>query len=324
MLIHISLRLQEETANVEGHLLQSEFTRTILSCFSTNKINSFDSNLLEPLLKLLRLSPAIAASLAVPEMFTGIGLRLGHKKAVVRLNLLRLVRIILDACDPEAMGAPNGINPLGSRQVQSLLDTIRVLAEKDSAVLVRNLASELVKLKVESVLADAPSIVPGSSRRSGSGSSRRNYTPPNLHVSMSMPQTPTQSSRYRHGHGLSSGSAYIEVAASPRRTPASITHERDGVAYRPRSREGTGIPRRISGESNASGSNGTPPVRSRLPRTSLSYSRSSFSGQAPPVISRSESAMSNKENVGRVRAGSGPGSPAVGKRRARAPSDAKW
>ncbi|MBE3046750.1 hypothetical protein IMZ48_30320, partial [Candidatus Bathyarchaeota archaeon] len=102
---------------MEGHLLQSEFTRTVLSCFSTNKLNSFDSNLLEPLLKLLRLSPAIAASLAVPEMFAGIGLRLGHKKAVVRLNLLRLVRIILDAVDAEAGGA------LGSRQVRALLDT---------------------------------------------------------------------------------------------------------------------------------------------------------------------------------------------------------
>lgn len=298
---------------MEGHLLQSEFTRTVLSCFSTNKLNSFDSNLLEPLLKLLRLSPAIAASLAVPEMFAGIGLRLGHKKAVVRLNLLRLVRIILDACDPDTAGA------LGGRQVQSLLDTIRVLAEKDSAVLVRNLAAELVKLKVEGALADAGP-VPGSARRSGSGNSRRNFTPPGLHVSMSMPQTPTQGVRYRHGQNLSGGPAYIEVAASPRRTPG-VTHERDGGVYRPRSREGTGIPRRVSGEAGGAAAQG----RSRLPRTSLSYSRASFSGQAPPVISRSESALSNKENVGRAGGGGGGGgaSPAV-KRRGRTPSDAKW
>lgn len=140
---------------------------------------------------------------------------------------------------------------------------------------------------------------------------------------MSMPQTPTQGSRYRHGHGLSSGNAYIEVAASPRRTPG-ITHEREGSVYRPRSREGTGIPRRVSGESSGASNGAATPARSRLPRTSLSYSRSSFSGQGPPVISRSESAMSNKENAGRAAAGSGPGSPAVGKRRARAPSDAKW
>ncbi|SPN97509.1 related to septation (sepH) gene [Cephalotrichum gorgonifer] len=325
--------LQEETANVEGHLLQSDFTKTILSCFSTNKLNSFDSNLLEPLLKLLRLSPSIAASFAVPEMFTGIGLRLGHKKAVVRLNLLRLVRIILDACDPDMMGLGNGSSVLGSREVQSLLDTIRVLAEKDSAVLVRNLASELVKLRVErAAFPDLPVTAPGTSRRSGSGG-RRTYTPPGLHVSMSMPPTPTPGGgpRYRNAQALSGGGgAYIEVAASPRRTTASHPLDRDAIVYRPRSRDGTGIPRRVSGDASAGVSpNGTPGGgsggggRSRLPRTSLSYSRSSFSGQAPPVISRSESALSNKENVGRGITGS-PAVSVAGKRRTRAPSDAKW
>ncbi|CAI4215349.1 unnamed protein product [Parascedosporium putredinis] len=190
--------LQEETANVESHLLNSEFTKTILSSFSTNKLNSFDSNLLEPLLKLVRLSPSIAASLAVPEMLAGISQRLGHKKPVVRLNLC-----VLSA----------------SSSMPSLMSTIQRLADKDSAVLVRNLASELVKLRVglepfPDVLA-APTVIPNSpvpsSRRPGSGNRRNNsYTPPGLHVSMSVPPTPSHANP-RHRPSIStSGGAYIE------------------------------------------------------------------------------------------------------------------
>ncbi|KAI8306436.1 Cytokinesis protein [Colletotrichum sp. SAR11_59] len=148
----IFIWLQEETAKVESHLLDGKFTDAIVACFHTNKLNSFDANLLEPLLKLLRLSPSIAGSLAKPEMFAGIGQRLGHKKAVVRLNLLRLVRNIMDACDSEMLGMGNGSSSLNIKQVRSLFDAIQTLAEKDSAVLVRNLASELVKSHNDSEL----------------------------------------------------------------------------------------------------------------------------------------------------------------------------
>ncbi|CAM1500562.1 Fc.00g097240.m01.CDS01 [Cosmosporella sp. VM-42] len=324
--------LQEETANVESHLVEGRFTRSIVSCFNTNKLNAFDSNLLEPLLKLLRLSPSVAASLAKPEMFAGIAQRLGHKKAVVRLNLLRLVRNIMDACEP-GIGNGDGTRSLNSSQVRSLMDAIQMLAEKDSAVLVRNLASELVRSNIESsdlVHEVVPSSVVSqtSSRRSGS---RRNtsYTPPGLHSSMSVPQTPTHRSR-----GSLAGNAYIEVAASPRRSAAL---EREGVLYRPRSRDGpTGIPRRVSGDAmslgNAAG-------KSRLPRTSMvggGGRASEVRGQTPMVV-RSDSSLSNKENAIRAsssREGLGirdgvPGMTSVtagvaGKRHRRAPSDVKW
>ncbi|KAJ3529989.1 hypothetical protein NM208_g9521 [Fusarium decemcellulare] len=130
----ILIWLQEETANVESHLVEGSFTRAIISGFSTNRLNAFDSNLLEPLLKLLRLSPSVAASLAKPEMFAGIAQRLGHKKAVVRLNLLRLVRTIMDACEP-GLGSGDGTRSLNSSQVRSLMGAIQTLSEKDSAVL---------------------------------------------------------------------------------------------------------------------------------------------------------------------------------------------
>jgi hypothetical protein len=355
--------LQEETANVESHLIDGSFAKAIVSCFNTNKLNAFDSNLLEPLLKLLRLSPSVAASLAVPEMFAGIAQRLGHKKAVVRLNLLRLVRIIMDACEPDSIGLGNGSSTLNTKQVQSLLDAIRTLAENDSAVLVKNLASELVKSRAEAAafldgMSSTASVATqqgpgGPARRSGSGARRNtSYTPPGLHSSMSMPPTPTHSGpRNRSSQSVT----YIEVAASPRR---AATHERDALLYRPRSRDGaTAIPRRVSGDasgsinsiisstlSNGSSTGSGSVSKSRLPRTSSHMARvsggSHHISSSAPIISRSESSMSNKENAGRVVPGTpvsssaaasaahverGVSTAGVGKRRTRAPSsDLKW
>jgi hypothetical protein len=326
--------LQEETANVESHLGDGNFTRAIVGCFNTNRINAFDSNLLEPLLKLLRLSPVLAAALARPEMFAGISQRLGHKKAVVRLNLLRLVRIITDACDPSVLGTGDGLRSLNTSQVRSLMDSIQSLAETDSAVLVRNLAAELVKSS--SVGARKGSISAASSSTAGSGigsprildsssdaaapggyyyypstssvasstasSSRRtnrrntSYTPPGLHASASVPITPT----HHRTRASLAGSAYIEVAASPRRS-AAVEREQGagGSFYRPRSRDGpTGIPRRrVSGDSSSGNFASGPKIRSRLPQTASSGSitpTSRFGGG--PTVVRSESNASNKEN----------------------------
>ncbi|EGX87639.1 cell division control protein 15, cdc15 [Cordyceps militaris CM01] len=326
--------LQEETANVESHLIDGGFTRAIISGFNTNRLNSFDSNLLEPLLKLLRLSPGVAASLAKPEMFAGIAQRLGHKKAVVRLNLLRLVRTIIDTCDT-VLGKGDGTTSLNSAQVRSLMEVIQTLAEIDSAVLVRNLAAELVRSHLES--RPSPSAVMrhdsiASSQTNSASSSRRSatrrntsYTPPSLQSSISFPQTPTHRSR-----ASLAGNALIEVAASPRRVVAGGSGgsgsgggggvlDRDNLLfqqYRPRSRDGTNLPRRVSGDASSTTSSHSssglmmPPssassaAKSRLPRTSLASitSRGGVLGTgirgepAPPMVVRSDSSASNKEN----------------------------
>ncbi|KAI9653493.1 MAG: hypothetical protein M1829_001286 [Trizodia sp. TS-e1964] len=127
--------LQEETAKVEEHLLSGDFTDAIVKCFNTSKANAFE-NLLEPLQKLLRLSLPVAHSLARPDLFSRILQKLSHNKAVVRLNLLRIVRSIFDASDGQA----EVIWQYG------LYEAIQKLAETDSAVLVRNMASELLKI----------------------------------------------------------------------------------------------------------------------------------------------------------------------------------
>ncbi|KAI1193912.1 hypothetical protein F5X97DRAFT_312511 [Nemania serpens] len=326
--------LQEETTKVESHLLNGKFTDAILSCFHNPKINAFDPNLLEPLLKLLRLSPPLAASLAKPDMYSGIAQRLSHKKAVVRLNLLRLVRNIL----VEAREHGSFINHR-ERQLKSLLDAIRILAEKDSAVLVRNLASDLIVSHIDgngdqSALATSTS---GSAHSHSRTAPRRIFTPPSLHSTPSIPHTPTHAPRYPQS------SAYIEVASSPRRSAASLAHERDAAFQRPRSRDEapgipiSSIPRRVSGDVQAG--MGMPiGAKNRVSRSSGLYPRPSSSSLAP---SRSESESSNKENTtgasGRsaryssrysppvAAGGSGGGTPSfpVKQRRSRAPSDGK-
>ncbi|KAI0595475.1 cell division control protein [Biscogniauxia sp. FL1348] len=285
--------LQEETAKVEAHLLSNQFTDAILSCFNTHKNNAFDPNLLEPLLKVLRLSPNLAATLANSEMYAGIAQKLTHKKAVVRLNLLRLVRNILEA--QEYYSSPR------DRQLRSLHDVIRTLAEKDSAVLVRNLASDLVMSHIE--VTNDQMHPPFSASTSTAGSSRprsgrRIYTPPSLQHSTSLPpRTPTHVSR------SSQSSAYVEVASSPKRSAVALAHERDPSLFRPRSMDGpsnapvSSIPRRISVDAQAS-SNGSGGNRNRLSRSSgLHFARPSLTSL---TAVRSESVLSNKENVTQV------------------------
>ncbi|KAH6604533.1 ste ste11 cdc15 kinase, partial [Trichoderma cornu-damae] len=305
--------LQEETANVESHLMDNNFSRAIVACFGTNRLNAFDFNLLEPLLKLLRLSPGLTTSLAKPEMFAGITQRLGHKKAVVRLNLLRLVRAIMDVCEPGVLGSGDGARTLNSAQMRSLMDSIQILAEKDSAVLARNLASELVKshssyppppvmMRHEGSISSTQVNSLSASRRGSRHNA--NYTPQSVQSSMSMPpQTPTHRSR-----GSAAGNAYIEVAASPRRAGAV---DRDNIVYRPQSRDGsTSIPRRVSNDSGSMVSS-APGAKSRLPRTPLQASIQSRSSGGmlrgdymTPMVVRSESSISSggREN------GSRPGS----------------
>ncbi|KJR82892.1 SEPH-like protein [Sporothrix schenckii 1099-18] len=356
----IFIWLQEETAKVEAHLLNDgRFKTAIVACFNTAKVNAFDPNLLEPLLKVLRLSPSLAADLAQAEMYSGVAQKFTHKKAVVRLNLLRLVRNIMDNS-----GADMGVSSTraGRMHLSILFEAVQKLAEKDSAVLVRNLAAELVRSHIDvppdaAAMAmatnNASSMAAPSSSRARPGAQRRTtlYTPPGLQSSVSAPLTPThngaaalahnqrhsQYNQYRalqHSQSsLSSASpALIEVAATHRRSAVALAHERDALAYRPRSRDGvSAIPRRVSGDSSSgssvsslskvsgigsasnsslaslSSTNGstmtsTTPTNgggSRLPRQPMGHGRhGSRSSLGPAIISRSDSSMSNKENVG--------------------------
>ncbi|KAF9453114.1 Pkinase-domain-containing protein [Macrolepiota fuliginosa MF-IS2] len=127
--------LQDETARVEDHLLKPEALDALVKCFVHSKAVSFE-NLLDPFLKLTRIStPLTLAITKSSSFFKRIIDRLGHNgKAVVRLNLLKLLRSIVEVHPNRAL--------LVERY--GLLEVVEKLSKGDGAVLVRELAREIV------------------------------------------------------------------------------------------------------------------------------------------------------------------------------------
>ncbi|KAF5382491.1 hypothetical protein D9615_003043 [Tricholomella constricta] len=148
--------LQDETARVEDELTKPEAVDALLRCFVTAKANSFE-NLLDPFLKMTRLSAPITISMTKSSaFFKRIIDRLGHNsKAVVRLNLLRVLRTVCEVHPNRAM--------LVERY--GLLGVVERLSRGggDGAVLVRELAREIVPtLK--------PGLKPALGKAKGNGS----------------------------------------------------------------------------------------------------------------------------------------------------------
>jgi hypothetical protein len=128
----ISCRLQDEPARVEDELLKPGSVESLLNCFVTAKANSFE-NLLDPLLKITRLCTSLTILLAKSSFFSRLIDRLTHSKAVVRLNLLRILRTVCDA-------HPNRSVLVERYGLDGIVD---VLSREDGAVLVRELAREI-------------------------------------------------------------------------------------------------------------------------------------------------------------------------------------
>lgn len=128
-------RLQEETARIESYLLKHEFAAAIIASYTSDVSHTSFEGMLDPLQKIVRLSPSIAASLAVPEIFFRTRQKLGHKDAVTRLNLLRILRTICDATNEQCTLIRHF----------DVYDTILDLSKHDQAILVRQMAEELVR-----------------------------------------------------------------------------------------------------------------------------------------------------------------------------------
>ncbi len=89
--------LQDDTARVEAVLLRSDSIAQLSSCFLTASSASLE-NVLEGLVKISKISGSVAARLSQRDDLTDrIEQQLHHKKAVVRLNELRLLRAMCDA-----------------------------------------------------------------------------------------------------------------------------------------------------------------------------------------------------------------------------------
>ncbi|KAG0017501.1 hypothetical protein BGZ80_008209 [Entomortierella chlamydospora] len=145
--------LQDETADVEQALLQPSSLNMFVQAFSTAKANSFE-NILEPLYKIIRLSPDIARGIAVPALFHRLLDRLAHPKAVVRLNLLRILRAIFDV-------HPERIQLVVRYGIAGVVNRI---AKEDSAVLVKELAREILVAFEES---DSEAVLSGDEKDRG-------------------------------------------------------------------------------------------------------------------------------------------------------------
>ncbi|KAF9921189.1 hypothetical protein FBU30_008814 [Linnemannia zychae] len=131
--------LQDEREGVENILLQPSSLNLFVQAFLNAKANSFE-NILEPLHKIIRFSPSIACGIAVPALFNRLLDRLAHPKAVVRSNLLRILRAIFDV-HPERLQV---VIKYGIRQ------QVERIAAQDNAVLVRELAKEILDVFEES------------------------------------------------------------------------------------------------------------------------------------------------------------------------------
>ena len=261
----IFIWLQEETAKVEEHLLRSDFPRAIIECFTTSR-SSADvfENLLEPLLKILRLSPPVASTLAHPELFSRTAGKLGTKKPVVRANLLRIIRSICDASEEQGVL----IRKFG------LLGAVQRLAETDPAILVREMAGELWK---SSEMGVGRRSIDGGSRRGVLRRSSSSHFGPSTPTALSIPGTPSNSIS-RSGKGLDG--SYFDAVMETSASSISKGALRNGTPYRPVSRDGnsggsllngsvsttqwnSSSSRSGSGESTSSAS----ASKSRLPRT---------------------------------------------------------
>jgi hypothetical protein len=148
-------RLQDETARVEDQLLKSETLEALLKCFISAKANSFEG-LLDPFLKICRLSTNIAIGVAKAQFFKRVVDRLGHSKALVRLNLLRIVKTVCDVHPNRAV--------LVERY--GIYEIVARLSREDGAVLVRELAREIMPTI-------APALKPSTSPGLASSTSSR-------------------------------------------------------------------------------------------------------------------------------------------------------
>lgn len=241
--------LQDETARVEDELLKPEAIDALLKCFVTAKANSFE-NLLDPFLKITRLStPVTIAMTRSSAFFKRIIDRLGqNSRAVVRLNLLRILRGVCEVHPNRAM--------LVERY--GLLGVVEKLSRGggDGAVLVRELAREIVPALKPAL---KPAGIGMRSKSSGSGSvdlsfsqSKSNLAiaPKRLRRATSEASPATPIGSVNVSNGLAGETSFTRLSTAGKRPPGSAK-----PASSSRQRLGD-IPWQNTGANGSSGGNG--------------------------------------------------------------------
>lgn len=130
----IATWLQEEFAKVEEHLSEKKSIEQLLKGLEKATGTMFIDGVLEPLQRVMRSSTTICGLLAGKHLFELINKNLEVKRPMLRLNLLRLLRTILDYFpDKFELVKQTG-----------LFSTIKMLFEKDETVLVKELTKDLI------------------------------------------------------------------------------------------------------------------------------------------------------------------------------------
>ena len=189
--------------------MKPETLEALLKCFVSAKANSFEG-LLDPLLKICRLCTKIAIGIAKAQFFKRVVDRLGHSKALVRLNLLRIVKTVCDVHPNRAVLV----------EKYGIYEIVAKLSKEDGAVLVKELAREIMPTLAPALKPSVTSGLGGSTssregKAGGAGTPRyqkkgRRTASENVllarHVGRSLPQEPANTSPEPSGSGGTNGS----------------------------------------------------------------------------------------------------------------------
>ena len=212
--------MQDETARIEDELLKAHALDALLRCFVNSKANSFDG-LLEPFLKICRLSNPITLGIAKSQFFKRIIEKLNHSKTLVRLNLLRILRTVCD------------IHPNRAMLVErfGIYDIVVKLSRDDQAVLVRELAREILPTL-------APALKPASSRTSKGPDTPKTAIAPKKKIRRTASESAASvASLFPGGHIRSStrNSGLLAPSRTGRQTPSDASMQSDssyaGTSY---------------------------------------------------------------------------------------------
>ncbi len=263
--------LQDETARVEDELLrQPDTIDTLTKCFVNSKANSFE-NVLDPFLKMIRLSTPITLAISKSSaFFSRIVDRLqvgqgGKTKAVVRLNLLRILRAVCDV-------HPNKAVLVEKYGLLGVVERLSRDGGEGGAVLVRELARELVPALRPALRPSSSGSLNGSlsSKPRGKGTNSMDLT---SSTSSSLSSTShsgdRDGSQQHHRERKALAPKRLRRAASEASTPTvSGVGQNEGIVHgllRPNHIRDTGNKGLLSGRSALSTKpSGTPSARQRL------------------------------------------------------------
>ena len=124
----------EEPARVEKKLVEPLAVRALIAAFGSARAVQFES-LLDQLQKLLKASKKLSRALTITDFTSKLLERLNHPKPTVRANLLKILQCTLDcAADKQPFLAKDKI-----------IAQLIIMSETDSAVIVRALASSMLR-----------------------------------------------------------------------------------------------------------------------------------------------------------------------------------